>query len=123
MTGGEPVPLHYRFFVGGENSYAVFQGDRTSSFHGYRHQELAGRHAFTAEVGLQIEPFPGWYLSIAGNAGNAVDDRGDLFRSSMISSGGAVSIGAETPAGPVEFLVSYSERNHFSFFLNAGFPF
>jgi NTE family protein len=123
LIQGGGAPLHYEFFVGGINSYVVFQGERTYSFYGYRPQELSGPNAFAAGLNVQIETKPGWYIILTGNAGNAAPNRDDLLDESTIRSGGAATLGVGTPVGPLELSLIYSHRNHAGAFVSAGFVF
>ena len=119
----DEMPLHYNFFLGGMNSYVAFQGDRTSSFPGYEHQELSGPDAGSAGLVLQVEPIRKWYLILAGKVGSATEERKDILTESELFGGGAVGIGVETPAGPISASITYSRRNDFGYFVSAGFPF
>jgi NTE family protein len=123
ITRGGRAPLQYQFFLGGVNSCTTFQGDRTFAFYGYRHQELSGQNALAAELGLQVEVLRRWYIGLHANAGSAVDQTDDILKQDAIRSGGAVSVGAETPVGPAEFSLSYSRRNKLEPFLSIGFLF
>jgi NTE family protein len=123
FTEGGRAPLHYAFFVGGINPYTVFQGDRVFSCYGYRNQELSGRNALAAGVDAQIEVINKWYIGLHGNAGSASDVRKDLLKTDSIRSGGAVSLGVETPVGPAELFLTYSGRNNVGTYLSIGFLF
>lgn len=117
------APLHDRFFVGGINTYAVFEGDRTYSFYGFRPQELSGPNAFVAGLHLQVEPVPGWFVIAHGNVGSAERSREDLLTKRALHAGGALTLGLATPAGPAALSLTYSERNSLGWFLSAGFVF
>ena len=123
VTMHGPAPLHYNFFIGGMNSYNVFQGDRTSSFYGYHHQELSGPNAFMAGLHLQVEPWNHWYVIASVNAGSAEDERKNLFESDALHTGGALTLGTETRAGPAALSFTYSGQNNLGWFLSVGFPF
>ena len=123
VTTHGPAPLHYNFFLGGMNSYNVFQGDRTSSFYGYHHQELSGPNAFMAGLHLQIEPVNHWYLIASVNAGSAEDERKNLFERDALHAGGALTLGSETRAGPAALSLTYSGQNNLGWSLSVGFPF
>ena len=123
MTTHGTAPLHYSFFIGGIDSYNVFQGDRTSSFYGYNHQELSGPNACMAGLDLQIEPVNHWYLIASVNAGSAEDERKNLFERDALHGGGALTLGTETPAGPAALSLTYSGQNNLGWFLSVGFPF
>ncbi|MGD1048630.1 MAG: patatin-like phospholipase family protein [Candidatus Krumholzibacteriaceae bacterium] len=123
VTTHGPAPLHYNFFIGGINSYNVFQGDRTSTFYGYHNQELSGPNAFMAGIHLQIEPANHWYFIASVNAGSAEAERKDLFERDVLHTGGALTLGTETRAGPAALSFTYSERNNLGWFFSVGFPF
>jgi NTE family protein len=123
ITEGGRAPFHYEFFVGGINSYAAFQGDRTYAFYGYEHEELSGPNAFEAGLDLQVEPVRGWYVILHGSAGSAAAERRDLFEPGEMRFGGGATLGAETPVGPAALSLTYSERNELGWFFSIGFPF
>ena len=123
ITQGGQAPLHYNFFVGGINSYTAFQGDRTFSFYGYRHQELSGSNAFAARLDVQVEILRRWYIVLHGNGGSADDEKANLLKSASLQSGGAMSLGVATPGGPAELSLTYSRRNKLGSFLSIGFLF
>jgi NTE family protein len=123
VTDGGPAPSHYRFFIGGINSFTTFQGDRTFSFYGYDDEELSGANAFAAGVDLQVEAAHGWYAVLHANAGATAARRADLFERDAVLFGVAASLGAETRLGPAELSLTYSKRDDLGWFLSIGFPF
>lgn len=122
LTHGR-APIQDGFFVGGINTYAVFESDRTYSFYGFRPQELSGPNAFMAGLHLQIEPVRGWYVIAHGNIGSAEQSREDLLTKRALHTGGALTLGVATPAGPAALSLTYSERNNLGWFLSVGFVF
>jgi NTE family protein len=123
VTDGGPVPYHYRFFVGGINSYTTFQGDRTYSLYGFEHQQLSGSNTLDAGLDLQVEFARGWYVILHGSAGSMYENRRDLLDGEAILFGGAATIGAATLAGPAALSMTYGERSELGWFLSVGFPF
>ncbi len=120
---GDAVPLHYSFFAGGINSHTIFQGERNQAFHGYHHEELSGRHLFTAALAIQIEVMNSLFATLHGNTGLTTDNKDDLFREERMVLGYGVSLGADTPGGPVEFFASSSRRHDLMLFLSLGYRF
>ncbi|MDD4857972.1 MAG: patatin-like phospholipase family protein [Candidatus Krumholzibacteria bacterium] len=123
ITEGGPAPYHYRFFVGGINSYATFQGDRTYSLYGFEHEQLSGSNALEAGLDLQVEFARGWYAVLHGSAGSTAENRRDLLDGDTILFGGALTLGAATLAGPAALSMTYGERSELGWFLSVGFPF
>lgn len=70
-TGGTPPP-HYRFFLGGANTYYLFP-DRDLSFVGLRTEELGGRHLQKVEAGIQWEFVHDVFGQVRWNAGNVYE--------------------------------------------------
>ncbi|HVH68681.1 MAG TPA: patatin-like phospholipase family protein [Gemmatimonadales bacterium] len=70
-SGGDPPP-HYRFFLGGANSYYLFP-DREVSFVGLYTQARHGRHLQKVELGAQWEFVPTVFGRLRWNAGTVLD--------------------------------------------------
>lgn len=101
-SGGDPPP-HYRFFLGGANSYYLFP-DRDLSFVGLHTQERSGRHVQKAEVGGQWEFVANVFGQIRWNAGN-VYERWTWDPAHYID-GWSVGLGVRTVLGRANVSVS-----------------
>ncbi|HYL20250.1 MAG TPA: patatin-like phospholipase family protein [Gemmatimonadales bacterium] len=119
-SGGDPPP-HYRFFLGGANTYYLFP-DRMLSFAGLHTQELSGRHVQKAEVGAQWEFFENVFGQLRWNAGN-VYERWTWDPAHYID-GLSIALGAKTFAGRLNVSVSGTGRTTWPIVeLDLGYPF
>ena len=99
---GPDLPLHYRFFMGGWNTSALYP-QRQPVFFGLDGQERAGRAVQLFRVGLQYQIANGVYGTLWANAGNTFD-RWEVDVDRYLS-GFAVSLGTDTVVGPIEVTV------------------
>ena len=120
---GGDLPVQYRYFVGGVYSPFNFFATRETNFYGYRHQEFSGRHALVAGMDLQLQIMRYMYLILHGNAGNTTEQWNRLFRDKDLAYGTGLTLGMDTPAGPVEVSLAHSSRHPVIFFLSAGYRF
>jgi len=122
-TRGEKVPGSYLFYLGGMNSSAIFQDLPSADFLGFDHQEFSGRHIFTALLGLRYELRSRLYITLRYNAGNTSGERKNLFVRDDIVTGGGLTIGINTPAGPVEGTVASGTGHDLMAFFSIGCDF
>ena len=121
--GGRPLP-HHRYYLGGIMSwFDYYGGERDVSFYGYEPFEFSGANAYLAGAALQIEITSRWLIAGHFNAGAAVEDRADVFKSENTFTGGAGTVAYMTPLGPAELTISGSERNGLKLWLGFGYHF
>ncbi len=120
--GGRPLP-HHRYTLGGITSWFDYYGQRDVSFYGYEPFEFSGSNAFLVGAALQIEITGRWLVAGHFNAGSAVDDRNEVFKSKNILTGGAGTVAYQTPAGPAELTLAGSERNGLKLWFSLGYRF
>lgn len=120
--GGRPLP-HHRYYLGGIMSWFDYYGERNVSFYGYEPFEFSGANAYLAGADVQIEITRRWLIAGHFNAGAAVEDRADVFKSENTFTGGAGTVAYDTPAGPAELTISGSERNGLKLWLGFGYHF
>ena len=122
-TRGEKVPGSYLFYLGGMNSSVIFQDLPSVDFLGLDHQELAGRNVFSALIGLRYELRSRLYVTLRYNEGNTSEERRNLFVRDDIVKGGGVTIGINTPAGPVEGTIASGTGHELMVFFSIGCDF
>lgn len=71
-SGGDELPAHYRFFVGGAVPYFMLP-DRHLTFLGLRVQERSGRHVQVAGAGLQVRLPADLFAQLLWNAGAVLE--------------------------------------------------
>ena len=120
---GDLLPVQYHYFVGGACSPFTFHSPRETNLYGYRRHEFSGRHALVSGVDLQLQPMRYIYLIIHGNAGNAVEQWNTLFRKEDLAFGSALTLGLDTPLGPVEISAANSSKHNIIFFFSGGYRF
>lgn len=102
-SGGDDLPTHYLFFLGGSSPYFAFP-DRQFPFFGLETQESRGRHVQSFQLGLQLQ-FAGPFFAILRlNAGDTLD-RWD-FQPDRYSTGYGLTLGLRTPFGPITATVA-----------------
>ena len=93
-AGGRDVPVHRRFFVGGDHPSPIYRATQPT-FAGQSKQSLAGNAAQVWRAGLQFEPFADRFVTVAVDAGAAPDEwrvEPDAYRVGWALSGGTTSI-------------------------------
>lgn len=119
-SGGEPPP-HYRFFLGGANTYYLFP-DRDISFVGLKTQERSGRHVQKVEVGAQWEFVHAVFGRVRWDAGN-VYERWTWDPAGYVD-GVSIELGAKTFAGRLTLSVSGNAQTSWpQVALDLGYPF
>lgn len=97
-SGGDDLPTHYLFFLGGSSPYFVFP-DRQFPFFGLETQERRGRHVQSFQLGLQIQLAERFFAVLSLNAGDTLD-RWD-FDPDQYLTGYGLTLGMRTPFGPI----------------------
>lgn len=102
-SGGGPVPLHRRFFLGGATPSFVL-AENMLALEGLRSQRLRGRHLQRVEAGIQVELVPNVFVAGRWNAG-ATPDRWVVRPAEWIH-GFGLTLGARTALGPAALTLS-----------------
>ncbi len=102
-SGGDALPSHYQFFVGGVNDFHLYP-DRHLSFAGLRVQEARGRHLQLLDLGLQWEVARNVFTLFRWNAAALPDEW--HFDTSDFFTGFGVGGGVLTRGGSARLLVT-----------------
>jgi NTE family protein len=97
-SGGDDLPTHYLFFLGGSSPYLIFP-DRQFPFFGLETHERRGRHIQSFQLGLQLEFAERLFAILRLNAGDTFD-RWDFDPDSYLT-GYGLTLGVRTPFGPI----------------------
>jgi NTE family protein len=109
------VPFVHQWHLGG-----LFDYDPLAlPFAGLNFMERSGNALWAAQGGVQVETWPDVYLVLQGNAGRLESGFRRLFEPGTLLWGGALTLGAISPIGPLELsLVANGETRalgvHFS---------
>jgi NTE family protein len=122
---GDPLPPHYRFVLGGIDTQAMMtvSDQGMVSFYGTRYQELTGQYLQLFQAGIQVEIYPQVFLSLTGNAGNAFESWSSSAEGGRLKRGLGVTLGADTPLGPVEITGMTGSDHTFRSNINIGLKF
>lgn len=101
--GGDRVPLHYRFFLGGAYPGAVYR-ERQVPLAGLAFQQRSGLALARGSAALQWEVRHGVFATLRGDAGGVDDELGGVWDDPV--AGVALSLGARTPLGPIQLTAS-----------------
>ncbi|HKO16397.1 MAG TPA: BamA/TamA family outer membrane protein, partial [Gemmatimonadaceae bacterium] len=98
-TGGDDIPVSYRFFLGGSTASGAFP-ETQLAFPGLQPQERMGTAVARLQGALQWEAVPNVYATLTAAAGNV----GATLRSAAAHPivGMGVSLGSQTILGPIE---------------------
>ncbi len=102
-AGGNDLPFHYQFFLGGTVPSAVFH-ERQPTFPGLRPQQRSGLAVQLVQAGLQFEPAEQVFVGAKINVGNTADRWRARF--DRYARGYEMILGAQTFVGPVEIVWS-----------------
>ncbi len=102
-SGGDDLPTHYLFFLGGSSPYFIFP-DRQFPFFGLETQERRGRHVQSFQLGLQIQISERFFAVLSLNAGDTLD-RWD-FDPDQYLTGYGLTLGMRTPFGPITVTIA-----------------
>lgn len=111
-SAGSRIPLNYRFFLGG-----------VDSFLGLKYQERNGKHLQALQLGLQYEYMAKRYLLLRGNIGNTSNRWQNLFIRKRYNTGIGVTAGAATPIGPLEITAMGGNLRRLILYFNLGYKF
>jgi outer membrane translocation and assembly module TamA len=112
LTNASDVFFCHRFFLGGADS-----------FPGLNRHELSGTQLLSLQLGLQYELMRGRFMILRGNIGKTSNSRQGLAQRKDYATGAAVTLGAATRFGPVEFTAMRSDRHALQLHLNLGYKF
>ncbi|MCB0303825.1 MAG: patatin-like phospholipase family protein [Calditrichaeota bacterium] len=121
-SGGEGLPLHYQFALGGMDKPIAYPG-KLSSFLGLKAQERLGPHAQFLQLGFQYEFLKNKYAQLRWNAGNTFAEWQLDLKQNRFITGWGLTVGARTLLGPVEFTLMSGNRRVFLSHLNIGYKF
>lgn len=123
MTGNPPP--HYGFFLGGIERPMLLP-DRTLStvsFVGLKSQELFANHAQFFQLGVQYALRSGYFLLVRANAGNVFSRWHFDLNPERFESGVGVTLGRNSPIGPLEISLMRSSRHDLLTHFNIGYRF
>ena len=118
-TFGDDPPLHERLTLGGLHQ-SQFEAGR---FVGLLREEAAGRNLLKLSARLQMEAAPGRFVVLEANAGNTFRDWNWTDIERDYAWGFGVTLGANTPIGPVSVSLAHSSEHRELFDFNVGFRF
>ena len=107
IAGGEDLPPHYRYYLGGDFDYSVYPYAQ-HRLHGFSPQQLSGKDARLIDLGIQVEVRPNWYAAFRWNAGEAGDNLSWPGRFGDLENGWAASLGTRSPIGPLSVTAAWS---------------
>lgn len=121
-TSGDDPPPHYQFILGGiDTPTLLLERDLSkTSFVGLRSQELLGRHAQFAQVGIQFGLTEKLLLLLRANAGNTFDKWDLDLSSERFESGVGATLGLLSPFGPVALSGTYGSTDDFISYFSFG---
>ncbi len=109
---GDTIPLNYKFFLGGADS-----------FDGLKYQERAGNYLQAVQAGVQFEVMPKRFLQFRANFGNTSDTWKNLFIHGRAITGIGATAGAITPIGPIELTLMGGSWHRLLVYVNLGYKF
>ena len=109
---GDNIPLQYKFYLGG-----------LDSFDGLKRYELAGSHFQALQVGAQYEILKNRFLSFRWNMGSATDEWSALLKKRQVMTGFGLAFGIATPIGPIEAIFTGGSRHKNLSYINMGYKF
>jgi NTE family protein len=102
------VPFIHQWHLGGLFDYDPQQ----LPFAGLNFMERSGNALWAAQGGVQVETWPDVYLVLQGNAGRLEDTFRRLFEPGSLLWGGALTLGAISPIGPLELSLVTNGETH-----------
>jgi NTE family protein len=116
---GDSIPVHYRFYMGGQNNSAI-RG--LMPFAGLKFMQIPGNYVASSRLDLQWEVWSDNFITLRGNVGKITETLHEFkyFRDIVVGYGAA--FGYRSPIGPMEITVMQSNKNPTPmFFINVGF--
>jgi NTE family protein len=98
VSNADEVPYAEQLHLGGLFDYDPHQ----ISFAGLNFMERSANALWVAKGGVQVETLPNIYVVAQANAGKLNDNFRRLFDSGSVFWGGALTLGAVSPIGPLE---------------------
>jgi NTE family protein len=118
--GGQEVPVHYAFFLGGAYDSPVFPESHIT-FVGLEPEEMFGASVQRASLGLQWQARPRLFATARVDAGYASRTLHLDLDKTIVGAG--AGLGLRTPFGPVEFMLSGRRIDALRLELNVGHSF
>ncbi|MGD2216769.1 MAG: patatin-like phospholipase family protein [Gemmatimonadales bacterium] len=102
-SGGDDLPTHYLFFLGGSSPYFIFP-DRQFPFFGLETHERRGRHIQSFQLGLRLQIAERFFAILRLNAGDTLDRW--HFDPDQYLTGYGLTLGVRTPFGPISATIA-----------------
>ncbi len=118
-TFGDPVPVHYRFRLGGMNTSDFTLGQ----FVGLEVGDRTGRFMKVLSLALQAEVIKDRFLLLHANVGNTTETWNWALSEEEFEWGFGLTLGALTRIGPLEATFATSSRKESLLNINVGFRF
>jgi NTE family protein len=118
--GGDEVPLHYHFLMGGAYASPVFPESQIA-FVGLSPQQMFGSAVQRGEIGVQWEARADLFTVVRVDAGQAANTLALDFPNTIVGAGGGLSM--RTPLGPAEVLLSGRRFTALRFEMTIGHSF
>lgn len=115
---GEELPWNYWFTLNKQHDMIGF-----TRFGGYNRYELAGRNIQMGSAGVQFEVARHRFVRFNLYAGGTMDNWTWNMSESDFKTGYSISAGVLTILGPIEAIISGSQRHKFLFELQVGYKF
>jgi NTE family protein len=112
IATGSKIPLNYRFYLGGADSFL-----------GLKYQEYSGKYLQALQLGLQYEIFSKRFIQLRWNMGNTSDQWKNPFIRNHAVTGFGLTAGIATPIGPIELTLMSGSRHRFLAYFNLGYKF
>ncbi|MBN1151129.1 patatin-like phospholipase family protein [candidate division WOR-3 bacterium] len=118
ISEAESLSVQNRFYMGGHTPT-----DCMNTFLGYENMELSGRQMAAFRTGLRIEPLENRYLEFQFNGGKIAGEIDELLENENIHYGAGLTLGSETPIGPLYISAAGRNVENINFYLNIGYNF
>ena len=125
VGGGEGLPPHYLFRLGGLRTPTFLPYERfvRVSLLGFQLQELVGRKAYALHAALHVEPVADIVISLRCSAGLADDDQTLRLAGKQFAGGVGLTGSMLTPVGPMEVTVMTGSEHRLITFITLGVEF
>jgi NTE family protein len=119
-TDTDNISIEEAFYLGG-----FIDKDNGRPFAGFNFAEVIAEETYIARLKLQFQPWDDKYLILRWDAGRVIRNFLDYDSQNFIMNGAALTLGWETPLGPVELSMMGNDQNpdDFRTYVSIGYCF
>lgn len=118
FSEADSLSVQNRYYTGGHKGTTCY-----NTFLGSENMELTGEQMAAFRAGIQLEPFDDRYIEFQFNAAKTAKETDEILIPENIYYGAGVTLGGNTPIGPVFLSIAGKDAENINLYINIGYDF